>query len=64
MTTKALKDAIQIVPTADRAAVGMMLAGLDGAIDVIVPALERMMQDCAPLGRLRARLGDLDAELN
>ena len=29
---------------------------------VIVPALERMMQDCAPLGRLRARLGDhLDA---
>ncbi len=31
------EDAIQIVPTADRAAVGMMLAGLDGAIDVIVP---------------------------
>jgi glutamate-5-semialdehyde dehydrogenase len=30
-------DAIQIVPTRDRAAVGMMLAGLDGAIDVIVP---------------------------
>jgi len=26
---------------------------------VIVPALERMMQDCAPLGRLRARLSDL-----
>ncbi len=30
-------DAIQIVPTRDRAAVGMMLAGLDGNIDVIVP---------------------------
>ena len=30
-------DAIQVVPTQDRAAVGMMLAGLDGAIDVIVP---------------------------
>ena len=29
--------AIQLVPTADRAAVGHMLAGLDGAIDVIVP---------------------------
>jgi glutamate-5-semialdehyde dehydrogenase len=33
-----LPDAcIQLVPTTDRAAVGMMLAGLDGAIDVIVP---------------------------
>jgi glutamate-5-semialdehyde dehydrogenase len=30
-------DAIQFVPTKDRAAVGLMLAGLDGAIDVIVP---------------------------
>jgi glutamate-5-semialdehyde dehydrogenase len=30
-------DAIQLVPTRDRAAVGAMLAGLDGAIDVIVP---------------------------
>ncbi len=30
-------DAVQIVQSADRAAVGMMLAGLDGAIDVIVP---------------------------
>ncbi|MBL8559171.1 MAG: glutamate-5-semialdehyde dehydrogenase [Hyphomonadaceae bacterium] len=30
------EDAIQIVPTTDRAAVGMMLQGLDGAIDVIV----------------------------
>jgi glutamate-5-semialdehyde dehydrogenase len=29
--------AIGLVPTRDRAAVGMMLAGLDGAIDVIVP---------------------------
>ena len=31
------EDAIQLVPTRDRAAVGMMLSGLDGAIDVIVP---------------------------
>jgi len=31
------KDAIELVPTRDRAAVGLMLAGLDGAIDVIVP---------------------------
>jgi glutamate-5-semialdehyde dehydrogenase len=29
--------AIQLVPTADRDAVGHMLSGLDGAIDVIVP---------------------------
>jgi glutamate-5-semialdehyde dehydrogenase len=29
--------AISLVPVRDRAAVGMMLAGLDGAIDVIVP---------------------------
>src|SRR5579862_9248125 len=28
---------ISLVPTRDRAAVGMMLAGLDGALDVIVP---------------------------
>lgn len=31
------ESAIQLVPTRDRAAVGMMLAGLDGGIDVIVP---------------------------
>lgn len=31
------QHAIQIVPTTDRAAVGAMLSGLDGAIDVIVP---------------------------
>ncbi|MFZ4071300.1 MAG: glutamate-5-semialdehyde dehydrogenase [Caulobacterales bacterium] len=31
------EDAIQAVPSADRAAVGLMLAGLNGAIDVIVP---------------------------
>ncbi|MDE2362988.1 MAG: glutamate-5-semialdehyde dehydrogenase [Hyphomicrobiales bacterium] len=29
--------AISLTPTRDRAAVGMMLAGLDGALDVIVP---------------------------
>jgi glutamate-5-semialdehyde dehydrogenase len=31
------EDAIQIVPTTDRSAVGEMLKGLNGAIDVIVP---------------------------
>lgn len=31
------EDAIQLVPVTDRAAVGEMLSGLDGAIDVIVP---------------------------
>jgi glutamate-5-semialdehyde dehydrogenase len=31
------EDAIQLVPTRDRDAVGLMLRGLDGAIDVIVP---------------------------
>ena len=30
-------EAVQIVPTSDRAAVGLMLGGLDGAIDVIIP---------------------------
>ena len=42
--------AIQVVPTADRAAVGLMLGGLDGAIDVIIPRggkslIERVQQD-------------------
>ena len=31
------EDAIQLVPTKDRDAVGLMLAGLNGTIDVIVP---------------------------
>src|SRR5205807_146293 len=31
------EDAIQLVPTRDRAAVGLMLGGLDGTLDVIVP---------------------------
>jgi glutamate-5-semialdehyde dehydrogenase len=31
------QDAIQLVPTKDRAAAGLMLAGLNGTIDVIVP---------------------------
>jgi len=38
LTTAGLpEDAVQLVPTADRAAVGLMLGGLSGAIDVIVP---------------------------
>ncbi len=31
------EDAVQLVPVADRAAVGLMLAGLSGNVDVIVP---------------------------
>lgn len=31
------EDAIQVVPTADRAAVGELLKGLNGTVDVIVP---------------------------
>jgi glutamate-5-semialdehyde dehydrogenase len=31
------ESAIELVPTRERSAVGMMLAGLDGAIDVIIP---------------------------
>ncbi len=43
-------SAIQLVPTRDRAAVSLMLAGLDGAIDVIVPRggrslVERVQND-------------------
>lgn len=38
LASKGVPDgAIQLVPVADREAVGLMLAGLDGAIDVIVP---------------------------
>jgi glutamate-5-semialdehyde dehydrogenase len=38
LRTAALPEAaIQLVPTRDRAAVGAMLTGLDGSIDVIVP---------------------------
>jgi glutamate-5-semialdehyde dehydrogenase len=31
------EDAVQLVPTRDRAAVGLLLGGLDGTVDVIVP---------------------------
>jgi glutamate-5-semialdehyde dehydrogenase len=30
-------DAVQMVPTSDRAAVGLLLSGLDGTIDLIIP---------------------------
>src|SRR5690606_32310865 len=38
-------DAVQLVPVADRAAVGAMLAGLGGCIDVIVPRGGRSLVD-------------------
>ena len=31
------EDAVQMVPTTDRSAVGMMLAGLEGNLDIVVP---------------------------
>ncbi|MDD9908889.1 MAG: glutamate-5-semialdehyde dehydrogenase [Ahrensia sp.] len=44
------EDAIELVPTTDRAAVGEMLKGLDGTVDVIVPRggrglVERVQND-------------------
>jgi glutamate-5-semialdehyde dehydrogenase len=44
------EDAIQLVPTQDREAVGHLLSGLDGAVDVIVPRggrslVERVQRD-------------------
>jgi glutamate-5-semialdehyde dehydrogenase len=45
--------AIQLVPTVDRAAVGLMLGGLGGAIDVIVP---RGGKDLVGLVQAEARL--------
>ena len=44
------KTCVQLVPTPDREAVGMMLAGLEGTIDVIVPRggkslVERVQND-------------------
>ncbi|MEM7663111.1 MAG: glutamate-5-semialdehyde dehydrogenase [Pseudomonadota bacterium] len=44
------EDAIQKVPTTDRAAVGHLLSGLDGTVDVIVPRggrslIERVQED-------------------
>ena len=43
-------DCVQLVPTPDREAVGMMLSGLNGAVDVIVPRggkslVERVQND-------------------
>ena len=48
--------AVQLVPTADREAVGLMLAGLDGAIDLIIPRggktlVERVTHLCPRVGR-------------
>ncbi len=54
-------DAIQLVPTTDRAAVGEMLRGLDGNIDVIVPrggkTLVARVQDEAARAGLRPPRG-------
>ncbi len=66
--------AIQIVPTPDRAAVGHMLAGLNGSIDVIVPRggkslVERVQQEArvpvfAHLEGLCHTYVDKDADLD
>jgi glutamate-5-semialdehyde dehydrogenase len=44
------REAVQIVPTRDRLAVGMLLGGLDGCVDVVVPRggrslIERVQRD-------------------
>ena len=44
------RDAVQIIPTADRDAVGILLGGLDGAVDLIIPRggrslVERVSKD-------------------
>ncbi|MEM7504454.1 MAG: glutamate-5-semialdehyde dehydrogenase [Pseudomonadota bacterium] len=44
------RDAVQMVPTTDRAAVGYLLASLNGAVDVVVPRggrslIERVQRD-------------------
>lgn len=49
-TTGLPVDCIQLVPTTDREAVGLMLAGLEGSVDVIVPRggkslVERVQND-------------------
>jgi glutamate-5-semialdehyde dehydrogenase len=36
-TARLPAEAVQLVPTTDRAAVGMMLAGLEGTVDLIIP---------------------------
>ncbi len=48
------EDAIQLVPTRDRAAVGMMLAGLDGNLDVIVPRGGKSLVGARAAGSARA----------
>ncbi len=45
------KGAVQMVPTSDRAAVGLLLSGLAGAVDVIIPRggrelIERVSSCC------------------
>jgi glutamate-5-semialdehyde dehydrogenase len=44
------RDAVQVVPTADRAAVGRLLSGLEGTVDLIIPRggkslVERVQKD-------------------
>lgn len=68
------ESAIQLVPTPDRAAVGHMLAGLNGSIDVIVPRggkslVERVQQEArvpvfAHLEGLCHTYVDKDADLD
>src|SRR5205085_12312037 len=63
-------DAIQLVPTTDRAAVGAMLTGLDGNIDVIVPrggkSLVARVQEEArvPVDRKSTRLNSSHSQIS
>ncbi len=53
-------DAIQLVPTTDRAAVGEMLKGLDGAIDLLVPRGGRNLTERVTTEARVPVLGHLD----
>ena len=49
-TARLPRDAVQIVPTADREAVGILLGGLDGSVDLLIPRggrslVERVSRD-------------------
>ncbi len=52
--------AVQIVPTADRDAVGLMLSGLDGAIDLLIPRGGRALVERVAAEARVPTLGHLD----
>jgi len=53
-------DCVQIVPTSDRDAVGLLLGGLDGAVDLIIPRGGRALVDRVAREARVAVLGHLE----